>query len=47
MLRASVAYTGSGALAGLAVLLTGAVFLVLARSKQRNLAVSMGDHGKE
>ena len=47
MLRASVAYTGSGALAGLAVLLTGAVFLVLARAKQRNLAVSMRDHGKE
>ena len=35
MLRASIAYTGKGALAGLAVLLTGALFLALARAKQK------------
>ncbi len=36
MLRASIAYTGVGALAGLAVLAAGAVVLVAARLKQKN-----------
>jgi amino acid transporter len=35
MLRASVAYTGIGALAGLVVFFTGALFLLLARTKQK------------
>lgn len=35
MLRASVAYTGIGALAGLVVFFTGALFLLLARAKQK------------
>jgi APA family basic amino acid/polyamine antiporter len=39
MLRASIAYTGIGALAGLVVLFTGAIFLVLVRAKQKNKAI--------
>ena len=36
MLQASIAYTGIGALAGLVVLFTGILFLLPARSKQKN-----------
>ncbi len=36
MLRASIAYTGIGALAGLVVFFIGALFLVPARAKQKN-----------
>lgn len=39
MLRASVAYTGIGALAGLLVLFTGAIFLVLVRTKRKHKAI--------
>jgi APA family basic amino acid/polyamine antiporter len=39
MLCASVAYTGIGALAGLFLLFTGAIFLVLVRVKRKNQAI--------
>jgi APA family basic amino acid/polyamine antiporter len=37
MLRASIAYTGIGALAGLAFFFTGAIFLALARARQSTM----------
>lgn len=40
MLRASVSYTGIGALAGLVVLFTGAIFLALVRLKRKYDAIS-------